>query len=191
VYKINGTEMSTAVKKRIKFTYEDYLHFSEDKRYEIIDGEVYMVPSPGEAHQNSCANLAFTLRVFVKENNLGRVYFAPFDVVFSETDVVQPDIMFISKERLNIITEKNIQGTPDLIVEIISPFSEYRDKVIKRKLYSQYKVKEYWLVDPENKEIEVMDLRESGLNTIRTYQKPNILESLILKGLKIKLDEVF
>ncbi|MBW1692521.1 MAG: Uma2 family endonuclease [Deltaproteobacteria bacterium] len=175
----------------MKFTYEDYLHFSEDKRYEIIDGEVYMVPSPGEAHQNICANLAFTLRVFVKENNLGRVYFAPFDVVFSETDVVQPDIMFVSKERLNIITEKNIQGTPDLIVEIISPSSEYRDKVIKRKLYSQYDLKEYWLVDPENKEIEVMALRESGLNTIRTYKMPNILESLILKGLKIKLDEVF
>jgi len=150
-----------------------------------------MVPSPGEAHQNICANLAFTLRVFVKENNLGRVYFAPFDVVFSETDVVQPDIMFVSKERLNIITEKNIQGTPDLIVEIISPSSEYRDKVIKRKLYSQYDLKEYWLVDPENKEIEVMALRESGLNTIRTYKMPNILESLILKGLKIKLDEVF
>jgi len=122
---------------------------------------------------------------------LGRVYFAPFDVVFSETDVVQPDIMFVSKERLNIITEKNIQGTPDLIVEIISPSSEYRDKVIKRKLYSQYDLKEYWLVDPENKEIEVMALRESGLNTIRTYKMPNILESLILKGLKIKLDEVF
>ncbi|RKY43345.1 MAG: Uma2 family endonuclease, partial [Candidatus Omnitrophota bacterium] len=98
--------MGTAVKRSIKFTYEDYLHFSNDKRYEIIDGEIYMVPSPGEAHQDVCANLAFVLRVFVKENALGEVYFAPLDVVFSEIDVVQPDIMFISKERLNIITER-------------------------------------------------------------------------------------
>ena len=164
--------MGTAVKRSIKFTYEDYLHFPEDKRYEIIDGEIYMVPSPGEAHQDVCANLAFVLRVFVKENALGKVYFAPLDVVFSETDVVQPDIMFISKERLNIITERNIQGAPDLIVEIISPSSdEYKDRVIKRKLYSKYGVKEYWLVDLEKKEVEVMSLKESGLETVKIYKK--------------------
>ena len=183
--------MDTAVKRSIKFTYEDYLHFPEDKRYEIIDGEVHMVPSPGEAHQDVCANLAFVLRVFVKENALGKVYFAPLDVVFSEIDVVQLDIMFISKERLNIITERNIQGAPDLIVEIISPSSEYRDRVIKRKLYSKYGVKEYWLVDPEKKEIEVMALGESGLETVKIYKKTDILESLVLKGIKIKLDEIF
>ncbi|AMM41866.1 restriction endonuclease [Candidatus Desulfofervidus auxilii] len=184
--------MDTAVKKPIKFTYEDYLHFSNDKRYEIIDGEIYMVPSPGEAHQDVCANLAFVLRVFVKENALGKVYFAPLDVVFSETDVVQPDIMFISKERLNIITERNIQGAPDLIVEIISPSSdEYKDRVIKRKLYSKYGVKEYWLVDLEKKEVEVMSLKESGLETVKIYKKTDILESLVLKGIKIKLDEIF
>ena len=183
--------MDTAVRRSIKFTYEDYLHFPEDKRYEIIDGEVHMVPSPGEAHQDVCANLAFVLRVFVKENALGKVYFAPLDVVFSEIDVVQPDIMFISKERLNIITERNIQGAPDLIVEIISPSSEYRDRVIKRKLYSKYGVKEYWLVDLEKKEIEVMGLKESGLETVKIYKRTDILESLVLKGIKIKLDEIF
>ncbi|HDD44916.1 MAG TPA: Uma2 family endonuclease, partial [Candidatus Desulfofervidus auxilii] len=130
------------------------------------------------------------LRVFVKENALGKVYFAPLDVVLSEIDVVQPDIMFISKERLNIITERNIQGAPDLIVEIISPSSEYKDRVIKRKLYSKYGVKEYWLVDIEKKEVEVMSLKESGLETVKIYKR-NILESLVLKGIKIKLDEIF
>ena len=99
--------------------------------------------------------------------------------------------MFISKERLNIITEKNIQGAPDLIVEIISPTSEYRDRVIKRKLYSKYGVKEYWLVDLEKKEIEVMVLGESGLETVKIYKKTDILESLVLKGIKIKLDDIF
>ncbi len=182
--------MDTAVKKPIKFTYEDYLHFPEDKRYEIIDGEVHMVPSPGPYHQDISWRLELTISTFVEKNGLGKIYHAPLDVVFSETDVVQPDIMFISKERLNIITEKNVQGAPDLIVEIISPTSEYRDRVIKRKLYSKYEVKEYWLVDLEKKEIEVMGLGESGLETVKIYQKTDILESLVLKGIKIKLDDI-
>ena len=183
--------MDTAVKKPIKFTYEDYLHFPEDKRYEIIDGEVHMVPSPGPYHQDISWRLELTISTFVEKNGLGKIYHAPLDVVFSETDVVQPDIMFISKERLNIITEKNVQGAPDLIVEIISPTSEYRDRVIKRKLYSKYGVKEYWLVDLEKKEIEVMVLGESGLETVKIYKKTDILESLVLKGIKIKLDDIF
>ena len=183
--------MDTAVKKPIKFTYEDYLHFPEDKRYEIIDGEVHMVPSPGPYHQDISWRLELTISTFVEKNGLGKIYHAPLDVVFSETDVVQPDIMFISKERLNIITEKNVQGAPDLIVEIISPTSEYRDRVIKRKLYSKYEVKEYWLVDLEKKEIEVMVLGESGLETVKIYKKTDILESLVLKGIKIKLDDIF
>ena len=182
--------MDTAVKKPIKFTYEDYLHFPEDKRYEIIDGEVRMVPSPVPYYQDISWRLELTISTFVEKNGLGKIYHAPLDVVFSETDVVQPDIMFISKERLNIITEKNVQGAPDLIVEIISPTSEYRDRVIKRKLYSKYEVKEYWLVDLEKKEIEVMGLGESGLETVKIYQKTDILESLVLKGIKIKLDDI-
>ena len=92
-------QIEKVANKAVKFTYEDYLHFSEDKRYEIIDGEVVMVPLPGEAHQDVCANLAFVLRGFVKENDLGKVYFAPFDVILSEIDVVQPDIIFITKQR--------------------------------------------------------------------------------------------
>ena len=183
--------MGTAVKKPIKFTYEDYLHFSNDKRYEIIDGEVHMVPSPVPHHQMVLGNLYLRLCEFVDKKGIGEVYLAPLDVVFSDIDVVQPDIMFISKERLNIITERNIQGAPDLIVEIISPSAGYKDRVIRRKLYSKYGVKEYWLVDLEKKEVEVMSLKESGLETVKIYQKTDILESLVLKGIKIKLNDIF
>jgi len=183
--------MGTAVKKPIKFTYEDYLHFPKDKRYEIIDGEVSMVPAPVPYHQRVLGNLYLRLSEFVEKEGIGEVYLAPLDIVLSEIDVVQPDIMFISKERLNIITEKNIHGAPDLVVEIISPSSEYRDRVIKRKLYSKYEVKEYWLANLEKKEIEAMSLKESGLEIVGIYKKTDILESLILKGIKIKLDEIF
>lgn len=176
---------------KIKFTYEDYLHFSEDKRYEIIDGEVYMVPAPVPYHQRILGNLYLRLREFVEKEGIGEVYLAPCDVVLSDIDVVQPDIMFISNERLNIITEKNIRGAPDLIIEIISPSSEYRDKVIKRKLYSKYGVKEYWLVDPEKREVELMTLRESVLTEEKIYKGKNVIESSVLRGLKIELNKIF
>ncbi|MDY7034178.1 MAG: Uma2 family endonuclease [Thermodesulfobacteriota bacterium] len=179
------------VNKVVKFTYEDYLHFSEDKRYEIIDGEVAMVPSPGETHQDICANLAFVLRGFVKENDLGKVYFAPFDVILSEIDVVQPDIIFITKQRLDIISEKGVHGAPDLVVEILSEFSEYRDKVIKRKLYSKHEIKEYWIVNPEKKEIEVMSLKKGIFETARIYHSDDILTSPFFEGLEVALGGVF
>ena len=110
--------MDTAVKKPIKFTYEDYLHFPEDKRYEIIDGEVHMVPSPVPYHQMVLGNLYLRLCEFVDKKGIGEVYFAPLDVVFSEIDVVQPDIMFISKERLNIITEEIFRVPLTLLLKL-------------------------------------------------------------------------
>ena len=84
----------------------------------------------------------------------GRIYFAPCDVVLSEEDIVQPDIFFISKEREHIITERNIQGAPDLVIEIMSPFTAKLDKSLKLKLYERFEVKEYWLVNPDREEIE-------------------------------------
>ncbi|MFQ6092630.1 MAG: Uma2 family endonuclease [bacterium] len=177
--------------KPIKFTYEDYVHFPEDKRCEIIDGEVYMVPAPVPYHQDVLRKLMVILNEFVEKNGLGRVYFAPCDVVLSEIDIVQPDMLFVSRERLPIITEKNIQGAPDLIIEIVSPSSDYEDRVIKRKLYSKYGVKEYWLVELEKGEVEVMALRESGLEVVKTYSRGDVLESLILEELTVELHEIF
>src|SRR3989304_5917025 len=99
-----------------KFTYDDYLLLPEDKRYELIEGELIMVPSPGRKHQEVLGNLYLFLRKFVEESHFGKIFIAPFDVVFSSYDVVQPDIIFVTKERLQIITEENIQGAPDLVI---------------------------------------------------------------------------
>ena len=175
----------------IKFTYEDYLHFSEDKRYEIIDGEVYMVPSPVTYHQKVGRNLFLNLWDFVKENQLGEVLSAPLDVVLSDIDVVQPDILFVSKERQSIITDKNIQGAPDLVVEILSPSSTYKDRVLKNKLYSKYGVKEFWLVDPDKREIQILILKENILTPLKTFRQNEILQSHLLNGLAIRLTEIF
>ncbi len=177
--------------EHVKFTYQDYLHISEDKRYELIEGEFFMVPSPNEHHQRISCELEYALLSYVKKNKSGFVYDAPFDVVFSDEDVVQPDIIYVSKERKNIITKDNIQGAPDLIVEILSPKTGYRDREIKRKLYFKYSVKEYWIVDPVKQTIEVLTPTKNGYKTDAIYLRHAVLYSPLLKELKIDLNSIF
>ncbi len=178
-------------KTRIRFTYEDYLQLPEDKRYELMEGEFYMIPSPGWSHQTISKNLFRILDDYITSRKLGETRFAPLDVVLSEEDVVQPDILFISKERSFIITERNIQGAPDLVIEILSPGTRERDRGLKRKLYAKYGVEEYWIVDPEEQSIEVLKLSEAGFETAGVYKKGGILSSPLLEGLHLNLEEIF
>ena len=173
-----------------KFTYEDYLLLPEDKRYEIIGGELALVPSPGFKHQEILGRLHVVLRQFVEKKALGKVCISPLDVVLSKINVVQPDLFFISKERFPVITEKNIQGPPDLVVEILSSDPE-KDKIIKRKLYAKFGVKEYWIVDPEEKSIEVMELEEKGFRTVSIFKSQDVLASKTFSDLDLNIEEVF
>ena len=104
----------------------------DDKRYELIEGELYMVPAPGFYHQTISMNISHPLKKFIKENNLGAIIYAPFDVVLSETDIVQPDIIFISKKGMGLMTEKNLRGAPDLAIEILSSSTKERNKLVKK-----------------------------------------------------------
>ena|ERR1700756_3867464 len=179
------------LKRKVKLTFEDYSSLSDDKRYELIEGELYMVPSPGFYHQSVLGNLWDFLRGFAKEKRLGIVLCAPLDVVLSDDNVLQPDIIFISKERGGIVTEKSIRGAPDLIVEILSPGTLERDKIVKKSLYGKYGVKEYWIVDPTGKLIEVLTLREEGFEVFGIFFLDDELTSMLLKNLRIPLREVF
>ena len=134
---------------KTRLTYADYLETSDDERYELLKGELVMSPSPKEIHQHISGILYLAIGAFVRERSLGKVYFAPFDVVLSDTNVVQPDLLFVSNERAGIITQDNVQGAPDLVVEILSPATAERDRTLKLDLYAQYGVKEYWIVDPD------------------------------------------
>lgn len=180
---------------RIKLTYEDYRNApeSERERYELYEGELIMVPSPNEYHQRISRNLGFLLYAFVKRHDLGSVYFAPLDVVLSDDIVLQPDILFIGKERADIIAEEGIKGAPDLVVEILSEATAKRDRTYKKSLYARYGVKEYWLVDPATKTIEVLELHEQGFDRTAVYSlaEEAILESPLLAGLSIDVAEVF
>ncbi len=183
--------MAEAVIEKKKFTYEDYLKTPVDKRFELIEGELLMTPSPVPKHQRISGKLEFALRKFVTENDLGELFDAPCDVYLDDENVVQPDILFIAKERLSIIGEKNIKGAPDLLIEIISESSAYRDMVQKKKLYARFGVKEYWIVIPEEKLIEIYILKDNAFQLYKTYSGDDTLDSPYLKSLKIVLKEVF
>jgi Uma2 family endonuclease len=183
--------MAEAVVEKKRYTYEDYLKTPEDERYELIEGELLMTPSPAPRHQRISRKIEFILEKFVTENNLGEVFYAPMDVYLDDESVVQPDILFISRDRLNIIGEKNIQGAPDLVIEIISESSAYRDMVRKKKLYAKYGVKEYWIVIPEEGSIEIYALADNKYNLHKAYNKDETLESPYLKELSIRLSGIF
>ena len=175
----------------IKFTYRDYVNAPEDKRYELLDGELILSEAPTRAHQGSQLNIGSPLHMFVRSNGLGVVYFAPRDVVFSDTDVVQLDLMFISNERLHIDTERAVHGAPDLVVEILSPSTAERDRTFKRALYARHGVKEYWLVDPAARTIAVLMLGEDGFEAVAKYGEGDTLTSSTLPGFRLNVDEVF
>ena len=174
----------------IRYNYQDYLQLPENKRYEIINGDLFMVPSPNESHQRILANIFYTLSNYVRQNKLGTVYFAPFDVLFSEEDIVQPDIIFVSNENKRIITKDNIKGAPDLIIEVLSPSTSKRDIGIKKKLYARHGVREYWIVDPEHETVEVFLLRGREYEG-KIYRVKDSISLAVIKGLNIEVKEIF
>ena len=137
------------VRPATKLTYEDYRKTPDDERWELLNGELIMPPSPTIAHQRVSRRLERRLDTFVEERGLGEVFYAPCDVVLSDVNVVQPDLLFVSTEQAHIITRENIRGAPDLVVEILSPSTASRDWRDKLDLYAEHGVKEYWVVDPD------------------------------------------
>ena len=128
---------------------------------------------------------------FLKENPVGKVYFAPVDIYFNNENVYQPDIIFISKDRLHILKEDGVYGAPDLIIEILSPATAYYDLRIKFKVYEQHGVKEYWIVDPELKEIEIYQLQNNKFVFVEKAEKEAKIKSTLLSGLEVGLKDVF
>lgn len=183
------------IASKIKLTYEDYRNApeSERERYELFEGELVMVPSPKEYHQRISRNLGFILHGFVKQHDLGFIYYAPFDVILSDDTVLQPDILLIGKEQADIIVEEGIRGAPVLVIEILSEATAKRDRTYKKALYARYGVKEYWLVDSATKTVEVLELREQGFEQTALYacEEKAVLKSPLLVGLAIDLNEVF
>ena len=179
--------MVTATKK---LTYLDYLETPDDVRYELIDGELVLMPSPREIHQRLLKKLTWWF-MQVEEAGLGWMYSAPFDVFLSETSIFQPDLLFVSRERAHIITELNVQGAPDLVIEILSPSDPRRDTVRKRVIYERHRVGEFWLVDPYARNITVLTLGEYGYETAGIYGEGDTLTSPTLPGFALNVSDLF
>ena len=177
-------------KTQIKFTYRDYTLLPEQDRRELIDGEFYEVPAPSIWHQDIVANLGMVLRGYVKANNLGKVLWAPCDLVLSEQDVVQPDLLFVSNERSELITKDNIRGGPDLVVEVLSPSTASRDRELKLSLYAANGVREYWIVDPDARTVQVLALARDGSHSARTHDSGPV-PSAVLPDLTVDVGEIF
>ena len=175
----------------IKFTVSDYMTTPEDKRFQLLDGEMVLAPSPTRRHQTILRQLSTALHGFVAESSLGQVWFAPLDVVLSDYDVAQPDLLFVSNDRAGIVTEANVQGAPDLVVEVLSPSSVQYDRGYKLTLYGRSGVREYWIVDPDEETVEVYAAGDQGLVHRATHRRGDALTSPLLAGLAVDLEEVF
>lgn len=174
-----------------KKTYEDYAKLPDKPRVELIDGEFLMCPAPNMTHQRLLGHLFSSLRAWVKAHRLGEVFFAPCDVVLSPYDTVQPDILFIDKERSNIIVPKNVQGAPDFVIEILSPGNAARDQVLKRRLYEKSGVREYWIVDPDSRSVRVMRLDGDQYREEELRGSKEMLISSVVSQFQLSVGELF
>ncbi len=175
-------------------TYDDLLALPDDGlRHELIDGEHFVSPAPSIKHQTVSMNLSLALGAFVKRHGSGRLFAAPCDVVFTPTDVVEPDLLFVSRERLAILTERNLEGAPDLVIEILSPSSRHRDEALKLRLYGRMGVGEYWIVDPLAEAVTVHRRHHGALRVTGELSAASgdVLTTPLLPGLAVPLAEVF
>jgi Uma2 family endonuclease len=174
------------VAEPIRLTYEDFCALPDDgRRYEILDGDLYMSPSPATLHQRVVGNLYAILREHVRRHGLGEVFIAPYDVVLGTHDIVEPDVIFVSRARAAIVTEKNIQGPPDLLIEVVSPSTAERDTRDKRNLYARCGVDHYWLVDPESRSVLELKRLEAAYATVSRTEAGQVFRPGLFPGLEV------
>lgn len=179
----------------VKLTYEDLLALPDDgMRHELIDGEHYVTPAPRPAHQILAGNLHLLIGNYLREHPLGVVMFAPLDVVLSRHDVVEPDLIYFSRERFaRHVCERYADGPPDLVVEVVSPGTRRRDVVTKRRLYERMRIAEYWIVDPRTETVTVYRLRGARYQRAAhlTLEDGAILRTPVFPGLALPLTRIF
>ncbi len=187
----NPADWENAILGQGTYTVKDFEKLPQGAPYQLIGGKLVMTPAPETYHQDILRELVFKLYQFLQQNDLGKVYNAPIDVQLSDTEIYQPDIIFIGKERLHIIGEKRITGAPDLVIEILSPSTAYYDLREKYRKYEQYEVKEYWIVDPKIHKVEIFVNKDRKFNLNNEAEKKGTVYSNILKDFSISLSDIF
>jgi|SRR3990172_4176153 len=175
-----------------KHDIKDYKLLPEGSPYQLIEGELVMTPAPTTIHQIISGNVFIKMTAFVKEKSAGLVLYAPVDVYIDEENAFQPDIVFVSKQRRDIIKDDGIHSAPEIVIEILSPSTAYYDMKKKFRMYEKFGVKEYWIVDPEMKTFELYALSEKGKFILSAgFTDQGTVKSGILAGFEITLEEIF
>ena len=183
--------MTTNTQTRL--TYQHYLDLPEtDDRFELIDGELHMAPTPVPEHQLLLGEIYSLIRDFLRENNIGRVIISPQTVILSDDTVVQPDMMFISNARMDIIRwGQYVRGAPDLVVEVLSPSTQRYDRTLKMQLYAAHGVQEYWIADIAARSIEPHTLQDGAFTSLGVHTEGGAFQSPLLQGLTIDIRRLF
>ena len=177
--------------ERERYTYSDVQELPEGTLYQLIDGSLVMSPAPTPYHQIVHARLFLALGQHVSRQRLGQVMSAPVDVKLSETDVLQPDLVFVAEARADIIGEQSINGAPDLVVEVLSPSTAYHDVTTKKRLYEVHGVHEYWIVDPASETVEVYTSAGQEFTQHIRQVETGTATSALLEGFALDLDALF
>ncbi len=159
--------------------------------YQLIEGDLYMSPTPNFFHQSIVMNIAFILRRYLEKNPIGKVVISPSDVELSDLNVYVPDVYYVSNERKHIFTKQGAAGAPDLVVEVLSPGTAKYDKGVKRQVYARTGVKELWLVAPEANEVSVYRLEESASEPVGVYGTRQKFTSPLFPRLVIHVSKIF
>ena len=177
---------------KIVLTYDDYRLLPNDRnRYEILDGELSVTPAPRTQHQRTSSHLHVILANHIRARHLGEIYAAPIDLILASTTVVQPDLIFIRNDRRHIVTERAIEGSPTLLIEILSPTTHQIDRLTKAQLYARYQVPHYWLVDPDQQTFEVYKLAGDHYDLVASGQHTDVLTPSLFPGLSIPLSDLW
>ena len=172
----------------LPMTYHEYALLPQDRnRYEVLDGELYMTPSPSLRHQRMVHRLTVILSQYVEAAGSGELLFAPLDVLLSETNIVQPDILFLGGSKIPPRAAKNIQVAPDLVIEVVSESSIEQDRVHKKRIYARHGISQYWIVDPDNRTFEVFELAGSEYRLAGSFAGDATASSSLFPGLTIPL----
>ena len=171
----------------------DYIWETPDdgNRYEVIDGELYMTPAPAWRHQRASGVLFGYLWQYIHPRRLGELVSAPTGVVLDEENGVQPDVVYISRERVGVIVERGVEGAPDLVVEVLSPGTQARDRGVKMRRYAAAGIPHYWILDPATQVLEAYRLGDQGHELTRSHGPGSVFRPELFPGLEIPIDDLF
>ncbi len=177
---------------RLQFEYQDLQWMPDDgKRRELIDGDLFVTPAPATLHQTVSRRLQYELMTDLERTGLASIFNAPVDVILDEHNVIEPDLVVVGKPRQHIVTKRAIEGVPDIVVEILTPSTSERDRHYKRRLYEQFRVPEYWVVDPDHGFVEVFALVDTAYGVRARYDRASVLVCPLFPTLSVELAPIF